>query len=215
MSIRITATLAILVLGSPALAQGAPAPATPALEPPAPVTPAPASPAPETQACGTQAARYATEKGFALWVTRRGTMLQENPLRPLTPARFVILQVVVNGRLATAFGPDYARLQQGFSPGDLEKDGAAKISWVEGADELPPTIQVVGDDGGALFGPMRFVACGEAPKTKVAASPRPTPKPEPRPKGRNAADRLDREKIVPRMPEGALPGFSIPKGAVN
>lgn len=211
MSIRIPATFAIiLLLGSPALAQGAPAPVVPT-----PETFVPASPAPETQACGAQAARYATEKGFALWVTRRGTMLQENPLRPLTPARFVILQVVVNGRLATAFGPDYARLQQGFSPGDLEKDGAAKISWVEGADELPPTIQVVGDDGGALFGPMRFVACGEAPKTKVAASPRPTPKPEPRPKGRNTAGGPDRDKVAPRMPEGALPGLSIPKGAVN
>lgn len=198
MRVTISAVLCCLALPAGALAQADPGPGQAA-------TP------PQGQACGAQAAKYATDKGLAIWVTRRGTMVQENPLRPLTASRFVILQVVVKGRLATAYGPDYGHLQQGYSPRDLEKDGAASISWAEAADDLPDGIQVVADDGRALFGPMRFVSCGEAPLTKVTASPKPAPKAEPS----GAARRTAADKPSPRMPQGALPGLSIPKGAVD
>ncbi|WP_375459587.1 hypothetical protein [uncultured Enterovirga sp.] len=162
--------------------------------------------------CGAKAALYAPPgKGPKVWVVRRGEMARENPLRPLTPERLVVLQVVVNGRLATAYGPDYDNLQQGGAPRDLERDAADPIRWQPGADGLPPTFRVVAQDGAVLFAGMRFAECVEPPKSRVAA-PAPRRADPDRP-DRKAAE--ERSKPQPGLPQGAMDGLSLPGRGTN
>jgi hypothetical protein len=206
------AALAILGGGGPAFAQtAAPAPSAP------PATPASAAPsatgAQPTVDCGAKAALYAPSgKGPKVWVVRRGEMARDNPLRPLTPDRLVVLQVVVNGRLATAYGPDYDNLQQGAAPRDLERDAADPIRWVAAADGLPPGFRVVTPDGAVLFDGMRFAECTEAPKARVVSAPAPR-RVDPDKPDRKAAE--ERSKPQPGLPQGAMDGLSLPGRGTN
>lgn len=167
--------------------------------------------APPAADCGPKAGLYVAAKGLRLWVTRRGEMGRENPLRPLSPERLVVLQVVVNGRTATAYGPDYETLQQGGAPRDLERDAADPIRWEPGADGLPPTLRVVGEDGAVLIDAMRFTECVEAPKARLAAPSRPPADPD-KP-SRRAAE--ERSRPRPGLPQGAMDGLSLPQRGTN
>ena len=159
--------------------------------------------------CGTRDALYVADKGLQVWVTRRGTMtLAENPLRPLSHDEVMVLEVVVKGRLATAWGPDFDNLRQGNAPRDLEREGAKPIRWEAGATPYPPSIRVVGEDGRVLFGPMRFDQCGEAPAGRAVAAPAARA-------SRRASDKTGRSRDSPRLPQGAIPSLSLPQGAVD
>ena len=45
--------------------------------------------------CGSQPALYSGEDGFQTWVTRKGEIEAENPLRPLSGGRLIVLQVLI------------------------------------------------------------------------------------------------------------------------
>jgi hypothetical protein len=150
--------------------------------------------------CDTQAALYSAETGFKLWVTRRGTMIEDNPLRPLSQDTKLVLEVAVNGRIATAHGTDFAHLHRSGSPQQLEEMSAGPIRWEPKRDGMPATIRVVSEDGRVVLGPLRFVECGEAPKTAAAPAKRPIKK---------AAPRAAREPSA-EVP----PGFALPQGAI-
>lgn len=168
--------------------------------------------APVAVDCGAKAGLYAAAKGLKLWVTRRGEMSRENPLRPLSPERLVVLQVVVNGRSATAYGPDYDNLQQGGAARDLERDGTNPIQWQPAADGLPPALRVVGEDGAVLIDGMRFTECAEAPKARVVAPVR-RPVADPDKPDRKAAE--ERSRVRPGLPQGAMDGLSLPQRGSN
>lgn len=150
--------------------------------------------------CDTRAALYAAEKGFKLWVTRRGTMTEDNPLRPLSAETKLVIEVAVNGRIATAHGSDFAHLHRGGPPQQLEEASVGPIRWEPKTDGLPATIRVVAEDGTVVLGPLRFVECGEAPRIAAASAKRPT---------RKAAPKAVREP----SPE-APPGLFLPQGAI-
>lgn len=171
--------------------------------------PALAQDGPATGDCGAKAGLYTAAKGLKLWITRRGEMDRENVLRPLSKERLVVLQVVVNGRVATAYGPDYGNLRQGGAPRDLERDGQDPIRWEPGADGLPRVLRVVGEDGAVLIDALRFTECGDAPKARVAAPAR--RRPDPDTPDRKAAEGRARER--PGLPQGAMDGLSLsPRG---
>jgi hypothetical protein len=180
--------VAILLLALPAAAQNNP--------------PNPASTT-TTEAgadCGTRAALYTAEKGFKLWVTRRGTMIEENPLRPLSPEPKLVLEVAVNGRIATAHGADFDHLQRGGPPSQLEETSVGPIRWEPKMEGVPATMRVVADDGRIVLGPLRFVECGEAPKIAPVTAKRPARKPTP--------------KGDPAPSSQAPPGLALPQGAI-
>lgn len=157
--------------------------------------------------CGTKAAQYrtASAKGPKLWVLRHGEMTRDNPLRPLTPERLVVLQVVVNGRLASAFGPDHDHLQQGGAVQDLERDGEP-IRWAAGPDGLPPSLRVVAEDGRVLIDGLRFAECEAAPKAR--AVPPAARAPSADAPNRKAAE--ERSRPRPGLPSGAMEGLTLP-----
>lgn len=150
--------------------------------------------------CDTRAALYTAEKGFKLWVTRRGTMTQDNPLRPLSPEPKLVLEVAVNGRIATAHGADFAHLQRSGPPSQLEETSVGPIRWEPKMEGMPATMKVVADDGRVVLGPLRFVECGEAPKIAAATAKRPARK-APSQRG-------------PAPSSQAPPGLALPQGAI-
>lgn len=169
-----------------------------------------------TPSCSPKAALYAVEKGAKVWITRRGRMEFENPLRPLTPERLVVYQVVVNGRIATAYGPDASLLRQGGAPQQLERE-VAPIKWQGGADGLPGELRIVAEDGRVLVGALRFVECAEAPSAKVVAPRRPDPKSSAAADGRAAPTAAERNaaRQRPGFPQGAVEGLTLPQGRGN
>ena len=171
-----------------------------AAEQDAPPTPA-AGPSVPT-ACGTQAARYDDGAGFGLAVTRVGQVRVENPLRPLTPEVTRVLQVVIAGKVATAYGPDLTALRRGAAPGAIEAQIGGPIRWEVTLPALPDQIAIVGDDGGALAR-LAFRACEDPPAVSAppqAKRSKPPGKPRGAPEGRAAG----------KVP----PGFSLPQGAI-
>ncbi|NNM72296.1 hypothetical protein [Enterovirga aerilata] len=160
--------------------------------------------------CGPRAALYGAGK-VRVWVLRKGTLREENPLRPLSPETLTVLQVVVNGRSATAFGPNFEEMRQGGAPARLEEASGSSIAWESGKENLPASFRVVSEDGRVLLGPLTFQSCADAPA--VAAE-----KPASRTRsGGGEARRPARDaESRPGLPQGAIPsdgggGLSLPQ----
>lgn len=197
----------------PAPAKPAPAPAaapapTDAAEPPPPA-PVPAQ-APTfsanlpglTVACEGKAALYDGGKDVAVWVTRTGVITIENPLRPLTPETIRVLQVVIGGKAATAYGPDLFALRRGGSPAALEATSGGAIRWDSTATPLPDTLNIVSETGQPVA-QLAFQSCGEAPAVQAAA-----------PKAAKAGAAKGRGKAPAKAAPQAPPGIGIPRGAL-
>ncbi len=123
------------------------------------------------RACPDRAALYSGDRGVRLWATRLGSMMPENPLRPLSGNRLAVLQVIVNGRLATAYGPDTDHMQQGAAPKQLEGLVGTAIAWSPPEEPYPETFRIVTADGSPVLGPLRFQDCGDAPALAASKEP--------------------------------------------
>jgi len=205
-----TARLMLALLVAPA-AHAAPASQPPAQVPAAPVAPALAEPAPAPdptpaaappaeQPCGTRAARYEGGKGFTMVVTRAGQVKTTNPLRPLTPEVNEVLQVVIAGKVATAYGPDFSTLRRGTAPATIEAMLGGPIRWEPSLPTLADPIAIVTEEGSTLA-QLTFRACQDAPAVKAA------PKPQ-------AKKKAPVKRAAPKAAEKAPPGFSMPQGAI-
>ena len=199
----------LAVLACPIAATvGAAAPAAqPAIQAaPVQVPPVPgADPTPEAgpglaQPCGARAARYESGKGFNMVITRAGQVRVANPLRPLTPEVTEVLQVVIAGKIATAYGPDFATLRRGTAPAAVEAMLGGSIQWQPTLPTLADPIAIVSEEGTPLA-QLTFRACEEAPAVKAA------PKPQ-------AKKKVPAKRPAPKAAEKTPPGFSMPQGAI-
>lgn len=170
-------------------------------ETPVPEIPMPAASPAAPVACGAQAAGYEDGKGFIVVVTRAGEVRIENPLRPLTPDVSHVLQVVIAGKVATAYGADFTALRRGGAPNAVEAMLGGPIRWQAALPALPDPIAIVAEDGAALA-QLSFQACEDPPAVKVA------PQPQAR---RKAPAKGASTKDAARKPP---PGFSMPQGAI-
>ncbi|MBA9061030.1 hypothetical protein GGQ91_000391 [Methylobacterium fujisawaense] len=186
-------------------AQTAPAAPAPAPEPSAPqaTSPTPAAGPTLEQPCGTQAARFESGKGFKMVITRSGQIRTTNPLRPLTPELNEVLQVVIAGKVATAYGPDFTTLRRGGAPAGIEAMLGGPIRWQPTLPTFPDPIAIVTEEGTPLA-QLTFRACETPPAVKA-------PK-EPKAEARKKAPRHAAPKAAaaPKTP----PGFSMPQGAI-
>ena len=161
-------------------------------------------------ACDGKAALYAAG-GTRVLVTRHGRMREDNPLRPLSRDSTIVLQVVVNGRSATAFGPDFALMRQGGAASGLETASGYPILWQATLEGLPESFTIVAEDGRLLLGPLVFAACSEVPAVATEKS-QPRPKSPSREQIRDPGPAANR----PWLPQGAIPsggkgGLSLPQ----
>jgi hypothetical protein len=207
-----------------------------ALSPAAVAAPRGGYAAPAVEPCDGQAARFESEKGFALSVIRAGEVRITNPLRPLTPDVTQVLEVVIAGKRATAYGPDFGALRRGGPPRAMQTLLGGPIQWEATLPSLPGFLGIVADDGSPLAD-LTFKGC-EAPP---AAPPEPPPVAEKkgaRPKGAKAAAKdgappeagtgsSEPGKARPKPVREAAPqpggkppapktpsGFSLPQGAL-
>jgi hypothetical protein len=182
------------------------APDTAAAKPPAVPTPAALPPVPAasrpdlTVICADKAALYEGPKNFSVWVTRTGLVVIENPLRPLTPETSRVLQVVIAGKVATAYGPDLFALRRGGAPAALEGATGGVIRWDATPTPLPDTLNIVSEAGQPLA-QLAFQSCGDAPVVKAA--PVAKAKAAPRPKPGKPAGQAESPSGM-RMPASAL-----------
>lgn len=109
---------------------------------------------------------YDGPKEVSLWVTRTGSVTVTNPLRPLTPDVTRVLQIVIGGKLATAYGADLNAVRRGGSPGMLESQLGGPIRWDAALGTLPDALDIVADSG-ATVAELHFKECGDAPAAKV------------------------------------------------
>lgn len=185
----------------PPQAQGMPAPAVPAGTPPALAAPVstPAAAPSVAQPCGAQAARFESGKGFNMVITRVGQIRTTNPLRPLTPEVNEILQVVIKGKVATAYGPDFTTLRRGSAATAIEAMLGGPIRWQPTLPALPDSIAIVTEEGTPLA-QLAFKACEQPPAVKA-------PKAE-------ARKKTPAPRAAPKAAEKVPPGFSMPQGAI-
>lgn len=204
---------------TPAAQPAAEAPTTvPTAPEPAPVAaPMPAANLPGlTVQCEVRAAVYEGPKDFVVWVTRTGAVVVENPLRPLTPETTRVLEVVIAGKAATAYGPDLFALRRGGSPAALGALLGAPVRWDPAPAPLPDTLNIVSDAGKSLA-QLGFRECGEAPAVKSAPVSAGTEAAKP---GKAAAKPKARPKVTKESGSGssgakAPPGLSLPQGAIE
>jgi hypothetical protein len=184
----------------PEAAKPVASPLTPAAPPP------PAASRPDlTVACAERAALYEGPNNFSVWVTRTGLIVVENPLRPLTPETSRVLQVVIAGKAATAYGPDLFALRRGGAPAVLEGTVGGTIRWDATPTPLPDTLNIVSEAGQPLA-QLAFQACGEAPAVKAP----PVAKAKANSK---AAQRPKAAKAAPAA--GGPPGIPLPASALD
>lgn len=181
--------------------------AAPVQVPPAPVPaapvpdePAPSAALPPGQPCGASAARFENGKTFKMVVTRAGQIQTTNPLRPLTPEMNEVLLVVIAGKVATAYGPDFTTLRRGSAPSAIEAMLGGPIKWQPSLPTLPDSMTIVSEEGAPLA-QLTFRACETPPAVKA-------PKAEARKKA--PVRRAPPKAAAPKTP----PGFSMPQGAI-
>jgi hypothetical protein len=161
--------------------QGEPGPPASAAAPAASAAPAPA-PAPPTAevACAPKNPLYAAENGFKMWVVRRGN------LAPGGAEPRIVLQVNIDGNIATTHGPDFARMLTGGSPAQLERQSGGRIAWESKLGALPEAIEIVSEGSAEVVSRLRFKECGTPPKAQAEpAAPR-NPQGEPRADGQRS-----------------------------
>src|SRR5215207_8159147 len=150
--------------------------------------------------CGSQSALYSGEDGFQTWVTRKGEIEAKNPLRPLSGGRLIVLQVLIRGNVATAYGPDFARMLRGGPPDRIQELHGAPIKWAATNNALPGTIHIVAEDSPDVLARLRFKECGAPPKAQTTPTGKP---PAPKPSSVPAPGTMERPRNMP-LPSGAL-----------
>ena len=119
---------------------------------------------------------------------------------PLTPETARVLQVVIAGKVATAYGPDLYALRRGGAPAALEGAKGGTIRWDPTPTPLPDTLNIVSEAGQPLA-QLAFQSCGEAPTVKAAPVARSNPGTKPK----------ARPKAAPEAP----PGMRLPASALE
>ncbi|MGT2480198.1 hypothetical protein ACU4GR_18215 [Methylobacterium oryzae CBMB20] len=155
----------------PVAAAPAAAPAAPSQAAPQAASPTPAAGPTLEQPCGTQAARFESAKGFKMVITRAGQVRTTNPLRPLTPEVNEVLQVVIAGKVATAYGPDFATLRRGGAASGIEAMLGSPIHWEPTLPTFPDPIAIVTEEGTPLA-QLTFRACEAPPAVKAPKVPK-------------------------------------------
>ncbi|SDM20715.1 hypothetical protein SAMN05216360_101191 [Methylobacterium phyllostachyos] len=175
---------------------------SPAASAPTPNEPTPSAGPPPEQPCGTSAARFESGKSFTMVVTRAGQVQTTNPLRPLTPEVNEVLLVVIGGKVATAYGPDFTALRRGSAPAAIEAMLGGPIKWQPSLPTLPDSMTIVSEEGAPLA-QLAFRTCETPPAVRA-----PRTKTEARKKvpARRAPPKAAAEKTPP--------GFSMPQGAI-
>ena len=112
-------------------------------------------------ACVGSSAIYWAGSGPRVHVVRRGAVSEQKPLEPESGTReSVVLEVLINAKAATAFGPSFDEMRRGGPPKQLEDETGSPIRWSTDLAGLPVTLNVMAEDGPQVVARLRFEGCG-------------------------------------------------------
>lgn len=195
---------------------------TPAAGPPDPVPPPPPVAASPVICDAGQSVLYDGPKDFSFWVTRSGSITIDNPLRPLTPDVTQVLQLVIDGKVATVYGADLQGLRRGAGPRGLEALIGGPIKWDAKLVTLLDPLEIF-DDAGRGLATMRFKECGAAPTGKELPVPRAKADPAPNAPAKGAkktgkkppGNGADQAGAPPPPSSNGPPSRALPQGALG
>ena len=141
----------------------------------------PVSSGPET--CGKNPAVYWAGAGPKVQVLRHGSFRQRKALEPEgASTEAVVVEVRIDGKSASAYGPSFDRLQRGPASQELEQEVGEKIRWRDGPASLPPALVILSDEGSDVVASLRFESCGTArPAGRSRPSKQQVPTPQANP----------------------------------
>jgi hypothetical protein len=112
-------------------------------------------------ACVGRSAIYWAGSGPRVHVVRRGAVSEQKPLDPEGGTReSVVLEVLINAKAATAFGPSFDEMRRGGPPKQLAEETGSPIRWSSDLAGLPLTLNVMAEDGPQVVARLRFEGCG-------------------------------------------------------
>jgi hypothetical protein len=183
----------------PALAQEA----VPSRKPAATTASTPSVPKPHRgkasnpEACGPNAATYWADSGPRVHVVRRGAITESKPFEPESAAtESVVLEVRINDKAGTAYGPSFDKMHRAGPPSQLEEEIGSAIRRSSNLAGLSLNFDVVSEDGPEVVARLRFEGCGSV-RLRPTERNRPARKPEP-------TDASPRERAPGVVPQGAI-----------
>jgi hypothetical protein len=103
---------------------------------------------------------------------RRGSINQDAVSGALPS---LVLQVNINGKIATAYGPGFQEMRRAGPPQQLEEETGGKIEWEKGLRALPGIILIVSEDGPEVIARLQFIGCATARNRPTRAkAPKPS-----------------------------------------
>ena len=159
----------------------------------------PVSRGPET--CGKNPAVYWAGAGPKVQVLRHGSFRQRKALEPEgASTEAVVLEVRIDGKSASAYGPSFDRLQRGPASQELEQEVGDRIRWRDGPASLPPALVILSDEGSEVVARLRFEGCGTASA---------------RPAGRFRPSKQQTPTSQANPPASGNPSRTLPRGAIQ
>jgi hypothetical protein len=130
-------------------------------QPPSPAKARQADKVGEPEGCVGSSAIYWAGSGPRVHVLRRGAVSEQKPLEPKSvPRESVVLEVLINAKAATAFGPSFDEMRRGGPPRQLEEETGSPIRWSSDLAGLPLTLKIIAEDGPQVVARLGFEGCG-------------------------------------------------------
>ena len=105
--------------------------------------------------------RSTGRSGPKVQVLRHGSFRQRKALEPEgASTEAVVVEVRIEGKSASAYGPSFDRLQRGPASQELEQEVGDRIRWRDGPASLPPALVILSDEGSEVVARLRFEGCG-------------------------------------------------------
>jgi hypothetical protein len=87
----------------------------------------------------------------------------------LTKQNVIVLDVIIAGKPATAYGPDYLSMLRGGPLDELQKGLGQPVTWEATNDGMPELIRIVSDDQSQVLTELRFKECSDIPRPEGRA----------------------------------------------
>jgi hypothetical protein len=153
------------------------------------------------EACGKNPAIYWAGAGPKVQVLRHGTFRMRKALEPEgASTEAVVVEVRIESKKATAYGPSFDQLRRGPASQELEQEVGDRIGWRDGPAGLPPTLVILSDEGSVVVARLQFEGCS-TPSARPGGRSRPSTKQAPAPQG--------------NPPASGTPSLTLPQGAIR
>ena len=142
---------------------------------------------------------YSQADDVKVAVLRFGTLIQDNPLRPMSNEILSIWRITVNGKPGFLRRMSAESFDEISSPEELEYMSSRSVTWGMGLSELPVSILIV-TRSRSVVGPLTLSGCEQRPVSPAS-----------NPAGTLSGGRTNAKYMKPTLPRVQLPQGAIPE----